>query len=160
AAGIAALLTIGARFVGGAVRPETFAVDAFALVLCLLPGRRSRWAAIPVVIVWANVHASVLLAPIVVAAFACIDVTLVPLAGATALATLVTPHGIGLWSYAVTLALAPSVERATLSAWRPLSFTDPGAVLAVVPGLAVLALCGVRLRRRRAGELLLAAFCL
>ena len=42
AAGVVALLVVGSRFAGSALRPETFAVDGFALELLLLGRARNR----------------------------------------------------------------------------------------------------------------------
>ncbi|MFN2450621.1 MAG: hypothetical protein ABR508_12685 [Candidatus Baltobacteraceae bacterium] len=170
-AGIAAFLTIGGRFAGSAVRPETFAVDAFALELLILAGYRSVWTIVPVVVLWANVHASVVLAPVAACAFA-IGTAFTQnrfddrarhaaLAGALAVvATLLTPSGIRLWSYAFALAVAPNPAREHLDAWRPLSFGFAGSVTAVLPGLLLLLVLGPVLRRRTCAEALIAALCL
>jgi len=170
AAGCAAFLVLGSRFVGVAVRPETFAVDAFALELLLLGRMRNRVWLLPCVAIWANFHASVVLAPIVALAFAvgqwiarrsfAPDVRRsFAVAVGVALATLITPYGFRLWSYAFALALAASPAREHLDAWRALGFDNPGAVAAVLPGIILLVWFGVVRSRRHAGELIIAGVC-
>jgi hypothetical protein len=170
-AGIVALLVIGSRFAGSAVRPETFAVDAFALELFVLGRARNRWWILPVVVLWANVHASVVLAPIAALAVAAgewfahrsfntkVRGTLVA-AASIALATLATPHGTRLWSYAFNLAVASNPTREHLDAWRALAFDAPGALASVLPGLLLLIVFGIQRRRRYASEILIGALCL
>jgi hypothetical protein len=171
AAGIVAFLVVGSRFAGSAIRPETFAVDAFALELLLLARTRNRPWIVPCVVLWANLHASVVLAPIAAFAYAAGEwfarrsfdraVRLAFATGiAVTLATLLTPHGLRLWSYAFALAVAPNPTREHLDAWRALAFDVPGAVAAVLPGLLLLVFCGLERRRRYAGEIIIAAICL
>jgi hypothetical protein len=170
ASGVAAFLVVGSRLAASAVRAETFAVDAFAVELLVLatPGRR-LWI-VPCVALWANLHASVILAPFVALAFPAgaalarrrIDGDVLRALGGAALAagaTLLTPFGLRLWSYAFRLAVAPNPVRANLDAWRALSFDVPGSVAAVLPGLLVLVCCGVVLNRRYATEIAIAALC-
>jgi hypothetical protein len=171
AAGCAAFLVVGSRFVGSAVRPETFAVDAFALELFLLGRMRNRVWLLPCVALWANVHASVVLAPLAAVAFAGGDWVArrsfdrrvqrsFAIAVAVGLATLITPYGLRLWSYALALTLAASPAREHLEAWKALGFDDPGAVAAVLPGLILLVWFGAVRTRRYAGELIIAAICI
>lgn len=167
-AGIAAFLTLGSRFAGSATRPETFAVDAFALMLYLLArGRGTIWL-VPTVVSWANLHASVVLAPFIALTFAlcqifahrAVDTTVRRSLWATVaitLSTLVTPLGFGLWSYAFALAVAPNPTREHLDAWRALAFDVPGVVTGVLPGLLVLICCGAIVRRRFVPELAIAS---
>jgi hypothetical protein len=169
AAGVTAFAVAGSRFAASAIRPETFAVDAFALVLWLLPNARRRWWIVPVTIGWANIHASVILAPLAVGTLAAAAlvgdrrpreaVSLGLLALACATATLVTPYGVRLWAYVIGIAVTPSVVSANLDAWRPLWASTPGQMFAVIPGIFVFAAFGIVVRRRHAGELALAALC-
>ena len=169
-AGVAAFLLIGARFSASAVRAETFAVDAFALELYVLASGRRAWLIAPCVALWANVHASAVLAPVVAAVFAVatafarggVDarVRRAALCAVIALgATFATPFGVRLWDYAIRLAVAPNPAAAHLDVWRALSFDRAGAVAAVLPGLLVLMTCGLVLRRRYAAEIAIAALC-
>jgi hypothetical protein len=171
AAGVVALLSAGGRFAGSAIRPETFAVDCFALELFLLAGARRRIWLLPCVVLWANVHASVVLAPLAAFAYAagewfarrsldsCVRRSIGVVAAVT-LATLVTPYGPRLWVYAINLTLTPNPARAHLEAWRALAFDDPDAWTAVLPGLLLLVAAGIDRRRRDAGWLMIAALCL
>jgi hypothetical protein len=167
AAGVVAFLAAGSRLAAAAVRPETFAVDAFALELLVLLGRAPVWWIIPIVVLWANVHASV---PLGVTAAALFAVGTLVASGArstafrraaaatglAACATLATPHGAGLWAYAWRLAVVPNHVTADLEAWRPLSLLSPAGVLTVIPGLMVLLALGVVIRKRTVPELLVA----
>jgi hypothetical protein len=168
--GIAAFLVVGSRLAASSVRPETFAVDAFALELLVLASPRRIWWIVPIVLLWANVHASVVLAPFVAllaagaGAFARrgIDADVrraLAVAGLASVATLVTPYGLRLWSYAFGLAFGPNPARAHLDVWRPLSFDVAGSVTAVLPGLLILLCCGVVAKRRYAAEIAIAALC-
>ncbi|MDB5095123.1 MAG: hypothetical protein JWO85_3224 [Candidatus Eremiobacteraeota bacterium] len=167
AAGVVAFLAAGSRLAAAAVRPETLAVDAFALELLVLAGRASVWWIFPVVLLWANVHASVplgVIAPVLVSAGTLVtsgarSTAFRRAAAASALAlgaTLATPHGVGLWVYAWQLAIAPNPVTAQLEAWRSLSLMSPAGVLTVIPGLAVLIAVGAVIRRRTVPELLVA----
>jgi hypothetical protein len=168
--GIAAFLVVGSRLAASSVRPETFAVDAFALELLVLASPRRAWWIVPTVLLWANVHASVILAPCSAllaagaGAFARrgIDAEVrraLGVAGLAAAATLATPYGVRLWSYAFGLAFGANPARAHLDVWRPLSFDIAGSVTAVLPGLLILLCCGVVAKRRYAAELAIAALC-
>ncbi|MBV9440145.1 MAG: hypothetical protein JOZ24_09160 [Candidatus Eremiobacteraeota bacterium] len=167
AAAIAAFLTVGSRFTASAMRPETFAVDLFALELLVLAGLGPAVLVLPIVALWANLHASAVFAPasaLVVAAAALVarERALVRralgIAAWSALGTLLSPHGMRLWAYAWSLSFAPSPARAHLEAWQPLSFATAGGVAAVLPGLLCAAAFGLVLRRRALPELALAAF--
>jgi hypothetical protein len=130
AAGIVAVLTLGGRFVGSAIRPETFAVDLFALELLVLTRPRWRWWILVIEVVWANVHASAILGPLAIGVYTCGDAllqrrasaqtrSLLALTLAAFLATALTPDGVRLWGYTSAMTVAPSELRATLDAWRP-----------------------------------------
>ncbi len=123
------------------------------------------WAAVPVTVAWANVHASVFLSPAVAGVFAVAallrdgrwsrDVTRrVALAVACGAATLATPLGIDLPRYAAGLLASPI--RASISEWAATSVTSPAFVLGALPLLVILAAFGVRTSLR--DRLLAAAF--
>jgi hypothetical protein len=123
-----------------AVRPQLFAVPLFAATLWISatreehPGR--QWAIPPLVAVWANVHGSFVLGPLLVAfdwledrrrrAPGARRMLLVGLAAA--LATLANPFGPRIWAYAVEVATNPTITRFA-SEWEPTtvrSFTGAG----------------------------------
>jgi len=171
AAGIVAFLVVGSRFVGSAIRPETFAVDAFAIELFLLAQIKNRAWMIPVVVFWANLHASVVLAPIAAFAFFAGEflnqktfnrpvIQSLTLAIGVVLATLITPHGFHLWSYAFSLAVAPNPTREHLDTWRALTFDGPGSLAAVLPGLLLIGCFGIVRLRQYTSEIILAIICL
>ncbi len=168
AAAVAAFLATGVCFAASAQRAETFAVDFFALELLVLFGALPLWSLFLIVGVWANVHASVLLAvaaPGLVAIVSRLsmgrgttDARRAAAATAiAAIATFATPYGVRLWTYAWSLAFAKNPAAERLDAWLPLSFTSAGAWTVVLPGVAIFAAVGVVARRRYAGELALAA---
>jgi hypothetical protein len=123
------------------------------------------WAAVPVTVAWANVHASVFVSPAVAGLFALAallrdrrwsrDVARrAALAAACAAATLATPLGIDLARYAAGLLASPI--RHSISEWAATSTSSPAFVLGALPLLVVLAAFGVRTSLR--DRLLAAAF--
>lgn len=168
AAGIAAFLVVGARFAGSGVRPETFAIDAFAVEMLVLARNRDPLLVLPATLIWANVHASVVIAPVVALVYAAAQFSVERRVGAatrhalkvtalTAFATFVTPHGVRLWSYALALTIGSNPARQHLDVWKPLAFDSPGSILAVLPGLLILICLGAVVKRRHTGELMVAA---
>ena len=142
----AALLTLAAFLVYApalALRPQLLAMALFALTLVVLAANRTRpramWA-IPVIgAVWANLHGSFVLAPVLVG-LAIIE----GMAGgdrgarggtrqrvtvliATVAATFATPFGWRVWEYAIGIAGNAQIT-AQVSEWQPPMLTD-------VPGL-------------------------
>ena len=167
-AGVAALLVAGARLVASAGRPETFAVDCFALELLVVAGVLRPWWTIPIVALWANLHASVALAvaaPLVLGLAAAASYgwrsrrasRLFAIAAIALAATILNPYGPRLWVYITEVAIAPSPVTAALPAWQALTFSTIGAWYAVLPGLAIFVLFGTVIRRRTIGEVVLAA---
>jgi hypothetical protein len=159
-AGIALVASFG-------IRAQVLGWGCFAaFVLCL--ERRDRWAyaAIPVVIIWANVHASVLLAP----AFLVLRLAGEALtAGSRATTTnrdiailalslpamLCTPLGWHLPVYGATLAFSPI--RHYIQEWQPVGLHDGEFLFGGLP-LALLAAAGaLRAPKRDWCELLPAA---
>jgi hypothetical protein len=111
------------------------------------------WAAVPVTLVWANLHASVFLAPVVAATFAVAAAVRdrswspavrrsVALTAACGAATLATPLGIDLPRYA--LALLASPIRHSISEWGATSMSSAAFVTGALPLLLLLAVFGVR----------------
>lgn len=130
------------------LRAQSFGLLALAVLLVLIAWRHRRPGLVllaPVVtLAWANLHGSFVLAPAVVGAAALDDALarrpagrMLLLAGATLLATFVTPWGPEVWGYASALAASP-VVRELVSEWRPLDPLGYPGLLAV--GLAGLAL--------------------
>jgi hypothetical protein len=137
----AALLTLAAFVVAAvalALRPQLFGIACFAITLFLVTERRRHpgwlWAVPVVVVVWANLHGSFFLGPLVVGLAWLEDVADgVPRASRTllvalvsALAACVTPFGPMVWVYAAGLTLDPEVTE-RISEWQPTSLrTVPG----------------------------------
>ncbi len=142
ASGIALLESFG-------VRGQVAAWPLLALFLLLAErAGRSRFWALAVVAVWANVHASVILAPLL-AGCLLLDTRTALLErfaffAGVCLATLCTPFGIDLPLMAVHWSLDP--DTAYIVEWRAPSFTDWSVLAgAVLPAIVVLA--GVRARQ-------------
>ena len=134
AIGIVLLLVGCALSASFGIRAQVLGYGCFAaFLLCL--GRSDRWAyvAVPVVAVWANVHASVLLAPVFLLARmtgAVADSGLrtlqkgrdIRIFALTLAAVCCTPLGWHLPVYA--LALVTSPIRHFIQEWQPVSFGD------------------------------------
>jgi hypothetical protein len=101
----------------------------------------AAWLAAPLTLVWANLHASVFLAPLLAAAY-----RRYALAVACALMTLLTPFGFGLVRY--TLGLLTSPIRHSISEWAATSMHSAAFVLGALPLLVLLAAHGVRASSR------------
>lgn len=138
-----------------ALRPQLFAIVLFAGLLWLVAVRARNprlYVLAPVlVVIWANVHGSFVLAPLVLG-YAWLDdvvarrpwrASLAVLLVGTA-ATLVNPFGLGAWTYAASIGLDP-VIRATVSEWqRTTPFTIPGALFYVSASAAIVFALGAR----------------
>jgi hypothetical protein len=87
-----------------------------ALLFAILPHKRSRWLLVPLTLLWANVHASAVLAPIVIGICAfgrALDdheeaAPLALLTLLTAAATVATPLGLALPAYAFSTLTSPA----------------------------------------------------
>ena len=160
----AALLSLAAFVVMApalALRPQLLGMALFALTLLILAARRTQprimWLLPAVAVAWANVHGSFFLGPVLVGLAWLEDAAgRAPGARRTFLAalamagaTFVTPFGVGVWRYALGLAMNRQVT-AQISEWQPPSFSD-------VPGLlfwssVVLAILGSVWLARRPGR--------
>lgn len=156
---LAALVAIAAFVVAApamALRPQLLGMACFVLTLFLVVSRRDHpqrlWAVPLVVAMWANLHGSFILGPLVLGLAWIEDVhdrvtsphrTLL-VAGAAALAACLTPFGPAVWAYAVGLSTDPSVTARTTE-WQPTSLRDVSGVLFFASCAAVVAL----LARRR-----------
>jgi len=146
AAFVVSVVTLG-------LRPQLFGMTLFALVLLLVSDRRThpgRLLAVPfVVLVWANLHGSFFLGPLVLGLAWLEDVhdeierrhLTLGLAVVSAVAACVTPFGPVVWTYAVGLSTNPAVTE-RIREWQPTSLRDVpgllffGSVLAVVTLIA------------------------
>ncbi|MBA3943970.1 MAG: hypothetical protein H0X37_05340 [Herpetosiphonaceae bacterium] len=123
------------------VRTQNWSWLIFALFLLILTqyargawGRRSLWALPPLMIIWANTHGAFILGLVLVALFTTGEtlrtlsrgagrlpwqkVAQLPLIGViTALATLITPQGTGIFRYVAKLVTDPSIQQ-LVSEWQ------------------------------------------
>lgn len=156
----AALLTLAAFVVSAAalsLRPQLLGMALFAGVLLLIAVRRKDpgrlWAVPVLVLVWANIHGSFFLGPLVLGLAWLADLhdrverphrTLL-VAFIAAAAACVTPFGPAVWAYAVGLSTNPEVTR-RITEWQRTSVND-------VPGMlffgSVLVVAALVVRRGR-----------
>jgi len=130
---------------GVVARPQVFSYFFFALFFYLLTWRRDwRWILPALTVVWANMHASVVLGVTMTVGEALMlylferDRSLLPVAGAGFLASLVNPNGLGLWHYALWLSTNPWNRR--IAEWKPPDFSAPGDLY---PYVAVFLMLGL-----------------
>lgn len=136
---------------GPAPRPQALAVPLFAGTGLLL-ARRDRWTwLVPVLaLVWANVHGSFVLAPLLVA-FAIGDDLFAQRSASrsvwllllTVAATVVTPFGANVWSYALDIVGNDTIRHSVVE-WRPPTPTSVVGAAFWGSGLAVAALAIAR----------------
>ena len=125
-----------------ALRPQLFGILLFAMLLWLVADRhrhrRRLWLAPVLVVLWANVHGSVVLAPVLLG-YACLEdvvehrdqrQTLAVLVVGV-LATLVNPFGPAVWTYAVGIGANPEVTSQVAEWQRTTPFTVPGLLFYV-----------------------------
>ena len=122
-----------------ALRPQLFGIAIFAALLWLVAMRtehpRWLWAAPLLVVLWANIHGSFVLAPLVLG-YAWLDdvarkrpqrqslsVLVIGL-----LATFVTPFGPGVWAYAAGIGGNPAITDRVSEWQRTTPLTVPGAL--------------------------------
>lgn len=126
------------------MRPQLLGMVLFGATLAILAGRsertgRGRWAVwlIPLLVIpWASIHGSFILAPVAVGVAWLEDLlagrpgarTLLAVAIATALASLVNPFGIRVWSYAIGLTTNPTIRR-LISEWQPTALLSASGLL-------------------------------
>jgi hypothetical protein len=157
----AAWLCLGALLVsiyGFMPRPQLLGFLLFALALAIVANRdrhpRLLWLVPAITLVWANLHGSFVLAPLLLL-FAWAEDrgrrlpsarrTLLVMLAAIAAATL-NPFGVRVWSYVADLSTNAQVRR-TIDEWQPPSVTTAGGLVFYVSLLAV-AVLAVRERRR------------
>ena len=154
-----ALLTLGSFgvSVGGlALRPQLLGMALFALSVYLVGRRRSGrwvWAMPAVVALWANVHGSFFLGPVLLGLALAADAasrspawrrTGGVLLASTA-ATLLNPFGPRVWSYAWGISTNPVITR-FITEWQPPSIRDVAGASFFVSGAAVALLFARRTR--------------
>jgi hypothetical protein len=153
-----AWLTLGAFFVSAvalALRPQLFGMVLLAATLVLVAGRR-RWPRllwlVPVVVaVWANLHGSFFLGPVMVGLAWLEDLhdrvlgswRTLAVAVIAAAASLVNPFGPEVWTYAVGLSTNPEVT-ARITEWQPTSLRNVPGMLFFGSALAVVVLLARR----------------
>jgi hypothetical protein len=140
-----------------ALRPQLFAIAVFAGLIALVAGRRQyprAYLAAPLLVVaWASLHGSFVLAPVLLGYAWLHDVARGrPWRGSLAVlvagiaATLVNPYGIGVWAYAAGIGANPVIAGRASEWQRTTPFTLPGALFY---GSAALAAIVAWWRRRR-----------
>lgn len=155
----AAWLSLGGLLVaiyGFAPRPQMFGFLLFAMTLAVVSerGRHPRllWLLPPIVLVWANVHGSFVLAPVVlllawledrnrhIASSRTILVTIASIVAAT-----VNPFGLRVWQYVVELSSNAQV-RNTIDEWQPPKIASASGFV-FFASVAVVAASALRHRR-------------
>jgi hypothetical protein len=156
----AALLTLAAFGVSAptlSLRSQLIAMALFAIVLLLVVNRRAHprrlWVIPAIVLVWANIHGSFFLGPLVLGLAWLEEVHdhvaqashTLWVAAVTALAACVTPIGPWVWGYAFGLSTNSQIAN-QVAEWRPTTLRDE-------PGLAffasVIAIVAIVARRGR-----------
>lgn len=151
-----------------AVRTQMFALVPYVLLttglLAVADGTRSRhvlWGLVPLTAVWANLHGTFVLAPVLVGLTGGALLVEAWLEGdglegstmafwssltvAVAASACLTPFGPGVYGYVVDLTFSSNLS-ATVSEWRPPDVTQPFGMLAVASILG--STCILALRRR------------
>lgn len=154
----AAWLTLAAFVIAAvalALRPQLFGMVLLALTLVVVAGRRrwprAIWLAVPIVAVWANLHGSFFLGPVVVGLAWLEDILdRRPEAGRTlaaavlaALAAFLNPFGAAVWGYALGLS-TNSLVTARITEWQPTSMRTVPGMLFFGSALAVAVLLARR----------------
>jgi hypothetical protein len=158
AARTASLLTLAAFIVAApalALRPQLLGMVAFVAVAWLLVGRRTSprtiWLVPVIVAIWANLHGSFFLGPVLVGLAWLQDLadrdpgarrTLV-VALLSVLAACLTPFGPWVWAYAVGLSVNPEVT-ARITEWQPTTLRTVPGLLFFSSALALVALIARR----------------
>ena len=157
----AAWLTLAAFIVGSAalaLRPQLIGMALFAIVLLLVGDRRAHpnrlWLIPVLVLIWANIHGSFFLGPLVLGLAWLEDVhgridrphRALVAAAVAAVAACVTPFGPAVWAYAIGLSTNPQVTR-LITEWQPSTLGDVSGLLFYGSALGVAVLVGSRRRR-------------
>ncbi|HEX9123213.1 MAG TPA: hypothetical protein VF984_07625 [Actinomycetota bacterium] len=151
----AAVLTLASGVLltaGFNLRSQLLGILCFAATAWLVARRRAHpagvWIVIPITVLWANLHGSFFMAPLLLG-LAWVEDRWVRGRGAhslllaglgSLLATTVNPYGYRVWSYAAGLATDPVIRR-TITEWQPPTievYTGAAFFLSVVVVAAVL----------------------
>jgi hypothetical protein len=140
------------------LRPQLFGMVCFAVTAWLVARRRTHpggvWLVIPITVLWANLHGSFFLAPLLLGLAWVEDrwtrgrasSTLLLAGLGSLLATMVNPYGYRVWSYAVGLATNP-VIRNSIEEWRPPTIETVTGIVFFLSIVVVAALLIARVRR-------------
>jgi hypothetical protein len=140
------------------LRPQLFGMVCFAVTAWLVARRRTHpegvWLVIPITVLWANLHGSFFLAPLLLGLALVEDRwtrgrasrTLLLAGFGSLLATMVNPYGYRVWSYAVGLATNP-VIRNWIKEWRPPTIETFTGLMFFLSIVVVAALLIARVRR-------------
>jgi hypothetical protein len=157
----AALLTLASGVLlpaGFMLRPQLLGMLCFAVTAWLVARRRPHpagvWIVIPVTVLWANLHGSFFMAPVLLGLAWIEDrstrgrgaPTLLLAGLGCVLATAVNPYGFRVWSYAAGLATNPVVRR-TIEEWQPPTIQTYTGAAFFLSILVVAALLIARVRR-------------
>jgi hypothetical protein len=147
----AAWLTLAAFLVCAvslALRPQLFGMLLFAVVVYLVVDRRSHpnrlWLVVPIVAVWANLHGSFFLGPLVVGLAWLADVqdrapgarTALAIALVAGVAACLNPFGTAVWAYAAGVTTNPLIT-ARITEWQPTMVLSVSGILFFGSALAV-----------------------
>jgi len=154
----ASWLTLAAFIVSAValgLRPQLIGMALFAIELLLVTDRRAHpnrlWAIPLLVLIWANVHGSFFLGPLVLGLAWLEDLhdheprphRVLLIAVVSAAAACVTPFGPAVWLYAVGLSTNPEVT-ARITEWQPTSLRSIPGILFFGSALAVVVLIARR----------------
>ena len=154
----AAWLTLAAFLVSAValgLRPQLIGMALFAIVLLLVTDRRAHrgrlWAIPIIVLVWANIHGSFFLGPVVLGLAWLEDIhdrqprphRLLIIAAVSVAAACVTPFGPAVWAYAFGLSTNSEVT-ARITEWQPTSLRSIPGILFFASAFAVVVLIARR----------------
>ena len=125
---VGAVTVLGAGFIYFSVPRPVGASFAMLGVLIVILSNRERlaWALVPLLWLWALVHGTWVIAVVVIAleALRVRSARLALTGAAAAAATLLTPHGVAAWRFALDLS-SNREALSYLSEWQPPDFTQP-----------------------------------
>jgi hypothetical protein len=165
AAGAVTKRAAGLKLAGGILlpagfqlRPQLLGMVCYCVTAWLVARRRVHpegvWIVIPVTVLWANLHGSFFMAPLLLGLAWVEDRwvrgrgarTLVLAGLGSLLATTVNPYGYRVWSYAAGLATNPVIRR-TIQEWQPPTIETYTGVVFFLSVVFVAALLIARVRR-------------
>jgi hypothetical protein len=140
------------------LRPQLLGMVCFATTAWLVTRRRTHpqgvWIVVPITVLWANLHGSFFLAPLMLGLAWVEDRwvrgrgsrTLLLVGLGSLLATMVNPYGYRVWSYAADLATSPVIRR-TITEWQPPTIRSYTGVVFFLSVVVVAAVLIARVRR-------------